>query len=344
MSEFSNNLFEFATSELSQDAFICWVVNWINGPKENKLYQMAEDFLTGLLGCTNDELLDGVEVLKQYNRIDVLVIVKRSKKAIIIEDKTFTGEHDDQIERYKEQIKFLTKEGKVDATDIKTVYFKTGFLYDNDRIVAQKTDYTVDREKLLDVLNKYKGLNDIVDSYIEYLEWLNDWYKENGAITAENVSNHYIAQYNLMNSIFSNIDKTNPIYNGTNQGGTPWTEYTIYRGAVGELFWRIDSDNKGPYISLRFYNKHNKKNKEEHNIHVKKYEKYREIVEEILDANKFEFSKEEVLPGYRGNYYEAALLTWNIGEELELGDDSKKKVADEVSRFTKAVLNKVESL
>lgn len=27
-----NNLFSFATSELSQDAFICWCLNWINEP------------------------------------------------------------------------------------------------------------------------------------------------------------------------------------------------------------------------------------------------------------------------------------------------------------------------
>ena len=27
-----NNIFNFATNELSQDAFICWCLNWINMP------------------------------------------------------------------------------------------------------------------------------------------------------------------------------------------------------------------------------------------------------------------------------------------------------------------------
>lgn len=27
-----NNIFSFATGELSQDAFICWCLNWINEP------------------------------------------------------------------------------------------------------------------------------------------------------------------------------------------------------------------------------------------------------------------------------------------------------------------------
>lgn len=37
-----NNLFSFATSELSQDAFICWCLNWINYPNE-ELYPMAKE-------------------------------------------------------------------------------------------------------------------------------------------------------------------------------------------------------------------------------------------------------------------------------------------------------------
>ena len=30
-----NNLFNFATSELSQDGFICWCLNWINYSNED---------------------------------------------------------------------------------------------------------------------------------------------------------------------------------------------------------------------------------------------------------------------------------------------------------------------
>lgn len=43
-----NNLFSFATSELSQDAFICWCLNWINYPNE-ELYPMAKDIFSKLL-------------------------------------------------------------------------------------------------------------------------------------------------------------------------------------------------------------------------------------------------------------------------------------------------------
>ena len=30
-----NNIFDFATSELSQDAFICWLCNWVNFDDNN---------------------------------------------------------------------------------------------------------------------------------------------------------------------------------------------------------------------------------------------------------------------------------------------------------------------
>lgn len=49
-----NNLFTFATSELSQDAFICWCLNWINYPNEI-LYPMAKDIFLNLLKEENLE-------------------------------------------------------------------------------------------------------------------------------------------------------------------------------------------------------------------------------------------------------------------------------------------------
>ena len=81
-----NNLFSFATSELSQDAFICWCLNWINYPNE-VLYPMAKDIFSELLKEKNLEN-EKVKILRQYKKIDVLVILKNSKKAFPIEDKT----------------------------------------------------------------------------------------------------------------------------------------------------------------------------------------------------------------------------------------------------------------
>ena len=36
-----NNIFEYATGELSQDAFICWCANWFNDDSKPMLQEMA---------------------------------------------------------------------------------------------------------------------------------------------------------------------------------------------------------------------------------------------------------------------------------------------------------------
>lgn len=75
-----NNLFTFATSELSQDAFICWCLNWINYPNEI-LYPMAKDIFLNLLKEENLEN-EKIEILRQYKKIDVLVILKKFKESL----------------------------------------------------------------------------------------------------------------------------------------------------------------------------------------------------------------------------------------------------------------------
>lgn len=37
----NNNLYEFATKELSQDVFLCWLINWFN--YKSKLVSFEED-------------------------------------------------------------------------------------------------------------------------------------------------------------------------------------------------------------------------------------------------------------------------------------------------------------
>ena len=40
-----NSLFSFATSELSQDAFICWCLNWFNDASKPVLQEMAKKII-----------------------------------------------------------------------------------------------------------------------------------------------------------------------------------------------------------------------------------------------------------------------------------------------------------
>ena len=51
------NLFEYATSELSQDAFICWLLAWIEYPQEPHLYQCAKDLIKLFVPLEMEEMM-----------------------------------------------------------------------------------------------------------------------------------------------------------------------------------------------------------------------------------------------------------------------------------------------
>ncbi len=91
----------YATSELSQDAFICWLMKFASEEHFNEdvaLTNCAKELLSMII--TTGENLIVTSVLRQYKKIDVLVKVN-NKYNIIIEDKTFTGQHGDQINEYR---------------------------------------------------------------------------------------------------------------------------------------------------------------------------------------------------------------------------------------------------
>ena len=120
------NLFDFATSELSQDAFICWLLAWakpdfrtLNEP----LHKTAITLLDRLLECggvPKPETYSSVEIRRQHKHIDILVLVNQDI-VLIIEDKTHTADHSDQLRRYYEQISEEYPGRKVVG-----IYFKTG--------------------------------------------------------------------------------------------------------------------------------------------------------------------------------------------------------------------------
>ena len=87
-----NNLFSFATKELSQDAFLCWCLNWYNEP-EAPLYSMAKD-LMALFGETDlpDKL--SLKIYQQWKKIDILLILPELNRVLIIEDKISSQEQD----------------------------------------------------------------------------------------------------------------------------------------------------------------------------------------------------------------------------------------------------------
>ncbi len=100
-----------------------------------------------------------MEIFKQDKNIDVLCIVN-SIYPIIIEDKTTTVEHSDQLTRYFEDI----KNRAYDLDKIIRIYFKTYDQSDYDSIKEQGYEI-FNRKDLLQILNKYEIDNDIFNDF-----------------------------------------------------------------------------------------------------------------------------------------------------------------------------------
>ena len=115
------NLFQYATSELSQDAFLCWLFEWAK-PEYQKLDPALHKVSVILIKELTDDKIEEVRLLdikRQENNVDIVLYINHDH-VLIIEDKVHAGEHGDQLERYSTY--FTNKfEGQLSF-----VYLKTG--------------------------------------------------------------------------------------------------------------------------------------------------------------------------------------------------------------------------
>ncbi len=164
-----NNLFYYATKELSQDAFICWLMSFAmkNAKKEEGLCLCAKNLIRQFIKCDPTEEVWVTNIQRQYKSIDVLITIN-DYYLVVIEDKTYTEEHDDQLARYKKIIMDDFPE-KV----FKGVFWVIGFQHNLENVL--KNGYLLfDRKMILSSLEKYYSMidNRIFLDYFDFLESL----------------------------------------------------------------------------------------------------------------------------------------------------------------------------
>lgn len=102
------NLFTYATSELSQDAFICWLLEWAypkNRMNDYSLHCCGTSLINSFFEKHKAAMpqIETIEVRKQDRHMDVLIVIN-DEFAIIVEDKTSTSHHGDQLRKYLEEV------------------------------------------------------------------------------------------------------------------------------------------------------------------------------------------------------------------------------------------------
>ena len=168
-----NNLFAFATSELSQDAFFAWLLAWADKSNAGtRMNECGRQFFNALILNDCGKSLSAeceVKVSRQYKNIDVFCRIG-DDKAVIIEDKIGTSEHSDQLNRYRQAI---VDEGFA-PDNVICVYLKTR---DQSNLSAvEKAGYKViGRKDLLDFFHSQQmqdvvKANDILRDFVDNLD------------------------------------------------------------------------------------------------------------------------------------------------------------------------------
>lgn len=170
------NIFDYATSELSQDAFICYLLTW--GKEKYKKafpreYDLAHKFLKK---CGIDEKEEIITVRRQVEHVDVLI--GTTKHILIIEDKTYTNEHDDQIVRYVKNMRShderFTSDKKIKVCYLKTGDYVRSYKSSNENVLPQNDCCSLRRKDMLELLEPNRDCNLIFENFyrrLDNIEW-----------------------------------------------------------------------------------------------------------------------------------------------------------------------------
>ena len=306
-----NNLFDFATSELSQDAFICWSINNLNQVDDEEAKSYGAAFVNFLIGTDlgTDIKIEKKGLIKQYhipksgsrNHVDVVAKLECNgeKYLIVMENKTHTTHSKNQLQTYH---KYFDNEEVFSKYQKHYIYFKTGLPTDHDKNVSELHFKLITRENFCTFLQNQTWDNPILKEYTQYITaWNDNWQANNTNLLKGNdlkKLNHAYCQWALVEEIrqLKPVQYKGRCYNGTSSG-RPWTQYCFWMidelyptGKINldtgkeilredALFYRIDrrKNENGYYIALRHYAGVSKDCKETKAIKRRRAEKCKEI-------------------------------------------------------------------
>lgn len=251
------NIFRFATSELSQDAFLCWILDWLN-VKNHSMRKIGEAFLEIVFKESAIDInlgqLERVHIRQQFEKADIVAVLEFSSSAeklcLIIEDKRdahLSGE--DQLQRNIKRV-LASKQNWGAIEDVKPdrvigIFVKTGYDYD------------------FDVPPGYLKCN-----YRTFQEWI-EWIRKNHENSAHDILEDWICFYQKetdeinrcldvdgeLQKMYCSASEADAIENRKYDG--KWSNPTFQYALFKRLFfsdrnYQISAKEEGPFRIVSF--------------------------------------------------------------------------------------------
>lgn len=253
------NIFFHATKELTTDAFLVWLLYFLDSEESYKTYkQLLFDSLILKKEDRGREVCC-IELKRQENDVDVLLSFRfkdnDEQQTVLFEDKTWTIPHSGQLSKYKNTY----------PNCYRYFYYKLGYINSQEEKELSQEQYEIiDAGMMSSTLEKMCGLHPLIKMYNDYIVYtfvnvFNSYYEKIFVKHDYNVLWNADAQKYLCDAIVDNMTNQNvpflEIRNGTSFG-RPWTQIDIAEKKNGyweKLFWRVDIRSGKFYIRLNQY-------------------------------------------------------------------------------------------
>ncbi len=168
------NIFDFATKELSQDAFLSWFIASYDEPEVSEYSYEFINFLTGY-HFINVGDIKKVAIKQQCDGIDVVVDFWTNDDlhyVLIIEDKTTSSAHTSQLEKYAKTMDGWNNNEEGYINRRRKVFYKVNHLTDQDKkeleIGNKKYDES-DKWRVFDINKIYSFFSNIKETESQIL-------------------------------------------------------------------------------------------------------------------------------------------------------------------------------
>ncbi len=248
------NIFDIATKELNQDAFITWLLQFADSKykaTDELLNECGKSFVYQLIRKqlpTFDQPILKVNAGRQWENIDVWAEIN-DKYLIIIEDKTYTSHHSNQLTRYKTTAEEWCIKNNYEKPIC--IYLKTGNESQNSLNGIINEGFAIfNRVDFINLLEQFKTTQNNI--FLDFLERLTRIEKSNNEFEFKNIGEWIGADWQgFFQFLEKEISIVNWNYVNNPNGGfwnavLNWEYWDIYPAYIqieqGKLCFKISTD------------------------------------------------------------------------------------------------------